>query len=61
MSRRYLPSDELTVLDLYVTVTSRFAPWRRQFSEAAPGMYAVGRRVDADPRLQELWDQSTSR
>lgn len=53
--RRYLLGDDLTVLDIYVTVVSRFGPWRKRFYEAAPKMSAVVRRVDADPRLTEFW------
>jgi GST-like protein len=52
---RYLLGDDLTVLDLYVTVVSRFGPWRKRFYEAAPGMAPVVRRVDAEPRLAEFW------
>jgi GST-like protein len=52
---RYLLGDELTVLDLYVTVVSRFGPWRQKFYAAAPKMTPVVRRVDADPRLAEFW------
>jgi GST-like protein len=43
------------VLDLYVTVVSRWAERRRRFYEVAPGMADVVRRVDADPRLAALW------
>ena len=53
--RRYLLGDELTVLDLYVTVVSRFGPWRQKFYAVAPRMAPVVRRVDADPRLAEFW------
>lgn len=52
---RYLLGDDLTVLDLYVTVVSRFGPWRTRFYEAAPKMAPVVRRVDADPRLAAFW------
>jgi GST-like protein len=52
---RYLLGDELTVLDLYVAVISRFGPWRERFLEAAPRMAAAIRRVDAEPRLAALW------
>lgn len=52
---RYLLGDELTVLDLYVTVVSRFGPWRPRFYEVAPRMTPVVHRVDADPRLTEFW------
>jgi GST-like protein len=52
---RYLLGHELSVLDLYVTVVSRWAERRRRFYEVAPGMADVVRRVDADPRLAALW------
>jgi GST-like protein len=52
---RYLLGDELTVLDLYVTVVSRFGPWRKRFYAVAPKMTPVVRRIDAEPRLAEFW------
>ena len=52
---RYLLGDELTVLDLYVTVVSRFGPWRERFYAVAPRMTPVVRRVDGDQRLQQFW------
>jgi len=52
---RYLLGDELTVLDLYVTVVSRFGPWRERFYGAAPRLSPVVRRVDEDPRLVDFW------
>jgi GST-like protein len=52
---RYLLGDDLGVLDLYVTVVSRWGPRRRAFYAAAPKMSAVVRRIDADPRLAGLW------
>jgi GST-like protein len=52
---RYLLGDDLGVLDLYVTVVSRWGPRRARFYEAAPKMSAVVRRVDADPRLASFW------
>jgi GST-like protein len=52
---RYILGEELTVLDLYVTVISRFGPWRTRFYKTAPRMGEIVRRVDADPRLQEFW------
>jgi GST-like protein len=51
----YLLGDELTVLDLYVAVVSRFGPWRERFHDVAPRMSPAVRRVDADPRLASLW------
>jgi len=52
---RYILGDELSVLDLYVTVISRFGPWRTRFCRTAPKMAEIVRRVDADPRLRDFW------
>ena len=52
---RYILGDDLTVLDVAVTVMSRWTPRRRRFYEVAPKMTEVVRRVDAEPRLQALW------
>ncbi len=54
---RYLMGDELSVLDLYVAVVSRWTPRRRRFYEVAPRMAEVVRRVDAEPRLTAFWAQ----
>ncbi|HWU13961.1 MAG TPA: glutathione S-transferase family protein [Caulobacter sp.] len=54
---RYLLGDELTVLDLYVAVVSRWGPRRVRFYEVAPRMAEVVRRVDADPRLATFWQK----
>lgn len=48
---RFLLGEELTVLDLYVSVASRWTPHRRRFREVAPRMGEVMRRVDALPEL----------
>ncbi len=52
---RYILGDELSVLDLYVAVISRFGPWRTRFYRTAPKLAEIVRRVDADPRLQDFW------
>ena len=52
---RYILGDSLSVLDLYVTVASRWTPRRKRFCEVAPRMAEVVRRVDADPRLTTFW------
>jgi GST-like protein len=51
----FLLGDELTVLDLYVATVSRWSPRRSRFYHEAPGLGAIARRVDADPRLTGLW------
>jgi len=52
---RYVVGDTLSVLDLYVTVASRWTPRRRRFYEVAPKLAEVVRRVDAEPRLAAFW------
>lgn len=52
---RWLLGDELTVLDLYVAVASRWTPRRQRFAEVAPRMAEVMKRVDALPELQTFW------
>ena len=47
---RYVLGDELSVLDLYVTVVSRFGPWRTRFYKTAPKMAEIVKRVDAKTR-----------
>ena len=52
---RYLLGPELTVLDLYMAVASRWTPHRSRFHLVAPRLGQVARRVDALPELQDLW------
>jgi GST-like protein len=52
---RFLLGDDLSVLDLYVAVASRWTPRRARFAVEAPGMAEVVRRVDALPALQAFW------
>jgi GST-like protein len=51
----YLLGDRLSVLDLYVTVVSRWTPRLALHETIAPRIGAVARRVEADPRLADLW------
>lgn len=53
----YILGDDISVLDLYVAVVSRFRPRRQRFYAAAPRLGEAVRRVDADPRLAPLWAQ----
>lgn len=55
LDTHYLLGDTLSVLDLYVTVASRWTPQRRRFYREAPRMADVVRRVDAEPRLTNFW------
>lgn len=52
---RYLLGDETTVLDVYVTVVSRWTPRQALHERIAPKIGEVVRRVEADPRLATLW------
>ena len=52
---RFLLGDDLSVLDLYVAVASRWTPRRARFTAEAPRMAEVVRRVDALPALQAFW------
>lgn len=54
---RYILGEDLSVLDLYVAMVSRWTPRRRRFYEVAPKMAEVVRRVDADPRLADFWPE----
>jgi GST-like protein len=51
----YMLGDELSALDLYLTVVSRWGPRRKGFYAVAPKLVPVVKRVDADPRLAEFW------
>jgi GST-like protein len=54
---RHILGDDLSVLDLYVTVVSHWGPRRPRFYQEAPKMAEVVRRVDQDPRLQAFWSE----
>jgi GST-like protein len=38
-----------------MAVVSRWSPRRARFYDAAPGLAAVVRAVDAEPRLADFW------
>jgi GST-like protein len=52
---RYLLGETLSVLDLYVTVVSRWTPREALHETIAPHLGAVARRVETDSRLAPLW------
>jgi GST-like protein len=52
---RYILGEDLSVLDLYVTVVSCWGPRRVRFYQEAPKLAEVVRRVDQDARLLEFW------
>jgi GST-like protein len=53
--KTYLLGDEITVLDLYVTVVSRWTPRKALHHTIAPRIGEVVRRVESDPRLAALF------
>jgi GST-like protein len=52
---RYLLGDEISVLDVYVTVVSRWTSRQALHERIAPRIGEVVRRVETDPRLATLW------
>jgi GST-like protein len=52
---RFMLGDEISVLDLYLAVASRWRPRRRGLYEAAPKLGEVARSVDAHPKLTAFW------
>jgi GST-like protein len=52
---RYILGEDLSVVDLYVSVVSCWGPRRARFNQEAPRMAEVVRRVDQDARLEALW------
>jgi len=50
-----LGTPDLTVLDIYVSMMTRWRPGRAAIGAVAPAIVAVAQRVDRDPRLQGLW------
>ncbi len=53
----WLLGEEISVLDLYVTVVSRWTPRKALHTTIAPRIGAVVRRVEAEPRLAALWTE----
>lgn len=47
-----------TALDLYIWVMSYWRPGRAWFAEHCPGLHAIGKRLDADPRLQAVYQRN---
>ena len=52
---RFMLGDELSVLDLYMAVASRWGPRRAMFYASSPRLGEVVRHVDAEPRLAAFW------
>ena len=54
---RWILGEDLSVLDLYVTVVSRFQPRRQRFYATAPKLAPIVQAVDALPELVEFWPE----
>ncbi|CAN7512079.1 glutathione S-transferase family protein [Phenylobacterium sp. LjRoot225] len=52
---RFLLGDGISMLDLYLTVVSRWGPRRAAFYAAAPRLAPIVRAVDVEPRLASFW------
>ncbi len=50
-----LGTADMTALDLYVCMMTRWTPRRDTIRAVAPGIVAVAERVDDDPRVRALW------
>lgn len=53
--RWLLGSADMTALDLYICMMTRWTPRRDAIRAVAPGIVAVAERVDQDPRVKSLW------
>ena len=51
----WILGPRMSLLDLYVTVVSRWTPRRRWLHEACPNLAEVVTRIDALPELQAFW------
>lgn len=53
----WILGDRMSLLDVYVTLVSRWTPRRRWFEEACPKLYQVVRRVDELAELKDFWKE----
>jgi GST-like protein len=54
----WLLGARFSILDVYVSVMTRWRPRRAWFAEHCPKLTAIAVAVDGDPRLQPLWAAS---
>ena len=51
----FILGDRMSLLDLYVTIVSRWTPRRVWFADLCPKLNAVAERVDTLPELSDFW------
>lgn len=51
----FILGGRMSLLDLYVTIVSRWTPRRVWFAEFCPKLNAVVERIDALPELRDFW------
>jgi GST-like protein len=47
--------ERFSVLDIYVSVMTRWRPGRGWFESETPRLFAIARRADLEPELLEVW------
>lgn len=52
-----LGTPDMTALDLYICMMTRWRPRRDAIRAVAPGVVAVAERADHDPRVEGLWSR----
>ena len=50
--------EQLSIVDVYITVMTQWRPRRAWFQAHAPKIAAIATALDADPRLRPLWAAS---
>lgn len=54
----WLLGDQMTVLDIYICVMTRWQPRRVWFREECPRLHAIAERVDHMPALKAIWREN---
>ena len=51
----WMLGEHLSILDIYISVMSRWRPRREWFATNCPRLHAIATAIDKDPRLKPLW------
>jgi GST-like protein len=54
-ARPYFLGERFSVLDVYLSVMSRWRPRRPWFAEHCPKLHSIAKRIDAEPLLAAVW------